>query len=86
MVDFFRVEQLCCRAKNKFGPEENRTPDILLAKQALSQLSYRPIITCLIRVELYRDALNISGERLSAFFILRLLRRTGQLSYRPIKT
>ena len=27
---------------NFFGPEEDRTPDLLLAKQALSQLSYRP--------------------------------------------
>lgn len=25
------------------GPERNRTPDILLARQALSQLSYKPI-------------------------------------------
>ena len=27
---------------NKAGPEETRTPDLLLAKQALYQLSYRP--------------------------------------------
>ena len=29
--------------KVKIGPEEDRTPDPLLAKQVLSQLSYRPL-------------------------------------------
>jgi hypothetical protein len=28
------------------GPTEIRTPDILLAKQALYQLSYRPVLSC----------------------------------------
>ena len=28
------------------GDEENRTPDPLLARQVLSQLSYAPILSC----------------------------------------
>jgi len=30
------------------GDEENRTPDPLLARQVLSQLSYAPIVTFMI--------------------------------------
>ena len=30
------------------GDEEDRTPDLLLARQALSQLSYTPIWVCLV--------------------------------------
>ena len=38
------------------GDEENRTPDPLLAKQVLSQLSYTPIIiwdllSCILKIE-----------------------------------
>ena len=55
MVDFLRFRRVCLIRKDeeKFarcvnlleigGDEENRTPDPLLARQVLSQLSYTPI-------------------------------------------
>ena len=36
------------------GDEEDRTPDPLLAKQVLSQLSYTPIaFLCILKIEQY---------------------------------
>ncbi len=52
------------------GGERDRTDDLLLAKQALSQLSYTPMMVGLRRVELLTSPL--SGVR------------SNQLSYRPV--
>ena len=35
------------------GDEEDRTPDPLLAKQVLSQLSYTPMMLCILKIEQY---------------------------------
>ena len=51
------------------GAKEDRTPDLLRAKQALSQLSYGPFLVGLRRFELLTSPL--SGVR------------SNQLSYRP---
>ena len=51
------------------GGERDRTDDLLLAKQALSQLSYTPFIMGLIGIEPITSPL--SGVR------------SNQLSYRP---
>ena len=53
------------------GGERDRTDDLLLAKQALSQLSYTPVMVGLRRVELLTSPL--SGVR------------SNQLSYRPAR-
>ena len=52
------------------GGKENRTPDPLLAKQVLSQLSYTPKLVGLGRLEL--PTLRLSGVR------------SNHLSYKPI--
>jgi hypothetical protein len=40
---FYAVVKVHPREKNKIGGDkEDRTPDLLLARQALSQLSYAP--------------------------------------------
>ena len=51
------------------GGKENRTPDPLLAKQVLSQLSYTPKLVGLGRLEL--PTLRLSGVR------------SNHLSYKP---
>ncbi len=38
----FYVAERFCNPPIRCGPEEDRTPDPLLAKQVLSHLSYRP--------------------------------------------
>ena len=53
------------------GGKENRTPDPLLAKQVLSQLSYTPKLVGLGRLEL--PTLRLSGVR------------SNHLSYKPSK-
>ena len=46
MCLFYAVVKERLREKNKLGGDkEDRTPDLLLARQALSQLSYAPIIS-----------------------------------------
>ena len=55
------------------GDEENRTPDPLLARQVLSQLSYTPIWTKLVGL----SGLEPPTSRLSGV-------RSNRLSYRPI--
>ena len=52
----FRIIRLICSFPSSLGgDEENRTPDPLLAKQVLSQLSYTPI----------------AGTRLSSYALLK---------------
>ena len=69
---FYAVVKVHPREKNKFGGDkEDRTPDLLLARQALSQLSYAPT-NKLVGL----DGLEPSTSRLSGV-------RSNQLSYRP---
>ena len=61
------------------GDEENRTPDPLLARQVLSQLSYAPIVPSFV---CSYNLVGLSGlepltSRLSGV-------RSNQLSYRPL--
>ena len=61
------------------GADRDRTDDILLAKQALSQLSYSPIapsITEVLKV-VGLDRFELSTSPLSGV-------RSSQLSYRPV--
>ena len=55
------------------GDEEDRTPDPLLARQVLSQLSYTPKFTLLVGL----SGLEPPTSRLSGV-------RSNRLSYRPI--
>ena len=57
---------------DSIGDEGIRTPDPLLARQVLSQLSYTPISLGLRRLELPTS--RLSGVR------------SNQLSYKPIKS
>ena len=45
----FKVQ--CSRSLRLGGDEENRTPDPLLARQVLSQLSYTPILVGYLRIK-----------------------------------
>ena len=56
----------------KFGADRDRTDDLLLAKQALSQLSYSPLLSEMVGP----DRLEPSTSRLSSV-------RSNQLSYEP---
>ena len=59
------------------GDEENRTPDPLLARQVLSQLSYAPSIN--------KQSIKMVGLRGLGPLTSRLSGvRSNQLSYRPI--
>jgi hypothetical protein len=75
-----RAGLLRCPSKRNGGADRDRTDDILLAKQALSQLSYSPMPEtsiadpCEIVVGL--DRLELSTSPLSGV-------RSSQLSYRP---
>ncbi len=60
--------------KKNGGDEEDRTPDLLNANQALSQLSYVPILWVKIMVGLAR--LELATPRLSSVC-------SNQLSYKP---
>ena len=55
------------------GDEEDRTPDPLLARQVLSQLSYTPKFTLMVGL----SGLEPPTSRLSGV-------RSNRLSYRPI--
>ena len=57
---------------NNGGGERDRTDDLLRARQALSQLSYTPIIRCVVGL----GGLEPPTSRLSGV-------RSNQLSYRP---
>ena len=60
------------------GDEENRTPDPLLARQVLSQLSYTPIWSHSLKKELVGlSGLEPPTSRLSGV-------RSNRLSYEPI--
>ena len=60
------------------GDEENRTPDPLLARQVLSQLSYTPKLGIKLNQSMVgTNGLEPSTSRLSGV-------RSNQLSYRPI--
>ena len=65
----------CQRSTKNGGAYRDRTDDILLAKQALSQLSYSPDHTLKKMVGLVRFELTTS--RLSSA-------RSNQLSYKPL--
>ncbi len=54
------------------GGERSRTDDLLRARQALSRLSYAPILTMVVGL----DRLELSTSRLSGV-------RSNHLSYRP---
>ena len=58
------------------GDEENRTPDPLLARQVLSQLSYAPMYGINLKM-VGLSGLEPLTSRLSGV-------RSNQLSYRPI--
>ena len=70
-------------SQNYGGDEENRTPDPLLARQVLSQLSYTPIL-CAFQIKFCEAKFNLVGlsglepptSRLSGV-------RSNRLSYRP---
>ena len=57
------------------GDEENRTPDPLLARQVLSQLSYTPIFQCKMQIAECRMLLGLiwSGKICLALFPSRIL-------------
>ena len=60
------------------GDEEDRTPDPLLAKQVLSQLSYTPILGIKLNQSMVgTNGLEPSTSRLSGV-------RSNHLSYAPI--
>jgi len=61
------------------GGERDRTDDLLNANQALSQLSYTPIIVCLSDLMVGLERLELSTSRLSSA-------RSNQLSYKPLKS
>ena len=63
------------------GGERDRTDDLLLAKQALSQLSYTPLIKNSKKhaILVGPGRLELPTSRLSGV-------RSNQLSYRPIRT
>lgn len=67
------------------GADRDRTDDILLAKQALSQLSYSPIRTNLIRVSpsrrLVKRMVGLGRFELPTSPLSGV--RSSQLSYRP---
>ena len=68
------------RSNKTGGDEENRTPDPLLARQVLSQLSYAPgfSLFCLpLWVVVGLSGLEPLTSRLSGV-------RSNQLSYRPV--
>ena len=68
------MSRLVCRVG---GDEENRTPDPLLARQVLSQLSYAPSIN--------KQSIKMVGLRGLGPLTSRLSGvRSNQLSYRPI--
>ena len=56
----------------KFGADRDRTDDLLLAKQALYQLSYTPLTNSMVG----RGGLDPPTSRLSSV-------RSNQLSYEP---
>ena len=68
------------RAYAGIGPERDRTADLLLAKQALSQLSYRPKNNVEIAVSVTKvmgpGGIEPPTSRLSSV-------RSNQLSYEP---
>ena len=69
---FFEPKSLRLKGFDNFGGgKEVRTPDPLLAKQVLSQLSYTPKLVGLGRLEL--PTLRLSGVR------------SNHLSYKPSK-
>ena len=68
---FYLIFKDLFKTNNFGGAKRDRTADLLLAKQALSQLSYNPIYMVGL------NGLEPSTSRLSGV-------RSNQLSYRPI--
>ena len=62
--DFFNTVQLLIQSNNG-GAEEDRTPDLLRARQALSQLSYGPLSANRITVHGTLPATPKGGEQYS---------------------
>ena len=75
-------EQTIQLSKNIFrGPKRDRTADLLLARQALSQLSYGPISYELAYS--LRELVGLSGLEPPTSPLSGV--RSNQLSYRPIR-
>ena len=89
-VYLFDVWTSCCASEASGGARRDRTDDLLLAKQALSQLSYGPVSTstATFQAAISRkiqpprmvglERFELSTSRLSSA-------RSNQLSYRPGK-
>ena len=83
---YFEISRLVCRVG---GDEENRTPDPLLARQVLSQLSYTPMVLFFKAFSIV-FSFSFAWKNVVGLTRLELVTsrlsgvRSNQLSYRPI--
>ena len=81
MNQTLKLEQVCSMSfVENGGADRDRTDDILLAKQALSQLSYSPIPTSIAKL-MERKVVGLDRFELSTSPLSGV--RSSQLSYRP---